>query len=411
MKTEVLLAIENEPWELDMGKAISEHPKLKIARRCVDVTEILTMLEVSTYELVIISSELINLDLEIITKIRTRGSTPIGVFNEGDFLKSDFLRSLGLTTILEFSSYQPQKFLGELILSLTQAVNDFETSDNTQIIPGLICIWGTDGAPGRTSISIDIASALHGSNKPTLLIDADAQAPSIGTSLGISEEVSGISSAIHLAQSGKLDHQTIEDCLSFDKQKLPILTGITKSSRWMELRNSAIKRVLEVASKKYVHQIIDLSSPLPDQRDSSFPEFDSLTRFGHLPQLLRLCETLILVVKANPLGVIRAADLLSQQELVDFEKVKIVVNQVDTMAFHKSGERLISEVLTRFVPANRIYFHKHFPEIYAKAWLSGVSGYSLLKADTGLSELIGGIDSRRRIVNKTIDGEVTKFVA
>jgi hypothetical protein len=59
---------------------------------------------------------------------------------------------------------------------------------------------------------------------------------------------------------------------------------------------------------------------------------------------------------------------------------------------------LIEDVLHRFVPAHRIWYHQAFNEEYAKAWLKGVSGYSLLKGESDLDSIFDELKSQE--VNK-----------
>jgi MinD-like ATPase involved in chromosome partitioning or flagellar assembly len=411
MKTEVLLAINDSEWELEMGRAISESPYLKISRRCVDLSEVLTMLEIDNHQAVIFSSELPGLDLAAIARVKEKNCLVIGVFKEGEFGQAEFLSEIEVGQVISFTPNSNTVFLNNLIFCLNQFLSIATTEINQATIPGLIAVWGAEGAPGRTSLAIDLATRLNGSDSPSLLIDADVQAPSIGASLGIAEEFSGISAALHLAQSGKLNQNTLAECLKRDLKELAVLTGILNPNRWIEMRSGGLEKLLKLASGEYTHQIIDINASLPDQRDSNFPEFDSTVRFGHLKTIFRLAEKIIFVAKASPLGIIRTAEILQNQNLFEAEKLLVVVNQVNHYAFSKYGTKLIEDVLHRFVPAHRIWYHQAFNEEYAQAWLKGVSGYSLVKGESGLESIFDELKSTGFNKIQSFEAKISKPAA
>lgn len=411
MITEILIAIDENPWELKMGRAISDSNLLKIARRCVDLAEVLTMLEVGRYQAVILSSELPGLDLEVIEKIKNKGTLAIGVFDESDIDKVDFLSELGLSAVLGFFSDNSESFINNLIFYLNKDANEENIQQREESVPGLIAVWGTEGAPGRSSFAIDLAFYLNQKFKRCLLIDADAQAPAIGASLGITEEISGLSAAIHLAQKGKLTKESLEECIDLSRDKVPVLTGIARPSRWMELRGSGLEKVLKFTSKNFIFQVIDTNATFPDEKDSKYPEFDSTVRFGHLLPIFKLAEQIIFVVKATPLGIIRAAELLGNQNNLAIEKFSVVVNQLDELNFNKEAAKLIYDVLQRFIPKNKIWFHKNHPQAYAEAWLKGTSGYSLIKSDRDLVDFFDQFSSTRALNFEEKGTRKSKFVA
>ena len=411
MKTEILLAIDDKNWELEMGRAISESALIKIARRCVDLSEVLTMIEVGTYQAVIISSELSGLDLEAISKIKNSGTLVIGVFNESEFEKADYMSALGFNSILSYSINNAEVYLNNLIFLLNQNLQGEEDPNNNSKIPGLIVVWGTDGAPGRSSLAIDLASYLNKKFKSCLLIDADAQAPSLGMSLGISEEISGLSAALHLAQKGKLTDESFSDCLDLNRERISVLTGILRANRWIELRGSSFERVLEFASKKFLFQVVDTNATLPDEMDTNYPEFDSTHRFGHLVTLFKKAEKIIFVVKATPLGIIRAAEVLGNQNFIDTRQFTVIVNQIDELYFKRDATNLIYNVLERFVPKNQIWFNKSHPQAYAQAWLEGSSGHSLVKGQVDLNIFFEQFTRDRDLHIKQSMVRKSKFVA
>jgi MinD-like ATPase involved in chromosome partitioning or flagellar assembly len=396
MKTEILLAINDSQWELALGRTIAESSTLKIGRRCVDITEVLTMLEVNEFKICVISSDVQHLDYEVLADIQAKDCLAVGVFSDGDLVKANQLAQLGFEKIIAFSQNDPDSFLNNLLVCVSEkfGLSNGEAT-KTGDTPGLIAVWGTAGSPGRTSLAIDIAATLDQPARPCLLIDADVQAPAIAASLGISEEISGISAAIHQAQIGKLNHESLLDCIRRDKNNLAVLTGILNPDRWIEVRINGLTKVLNFSSQYFAHQIVDLSANLPDTKDASYREFESNLKFGHTSGVLQIAEKVIFVINGNPLGVIRAAEILQNQITFSPEKLLIVVNKVNNYSFGKSGTKLIENVLHRFIAANKIWFHPESLEAYAKAWLKGTSGYTFMKDKSGLESIFTQFAARR----------------
>ncbi|MGA1449995.1 MAG: hypothetical protein ACO4AN_05020, partial [Candidatus Nanopelagicales bacterium] len=101
--------------------------------------------------------------------------------------------------------------------------------------------------------------------------------------------------------------------------------------------------------------------------------------------------------KATPFGIIRAAEVLGNQNLLDLRKCTVIVNQFDDLNFKRDDRDLIYKVLQIFVSKNQIWFHKSHPNAYAQGWLKGSSGYSLIKGETELTEYFESFVTQREI--------------
>ena len=166
----------------------------------------------------------------------------------------EILKNFGVLNNFAINTSESNKSLKALIsqLSNISEIDKFssELEELTQI-PGLISVWGINGSPGRTSTAINLSFSLANKNSPTLLIDLDAVAPSVASSLGIVSEVPGISSVIHDALKGRLNIQSFEKNVIEVDSGLHVLTGITNPKRWPELRTEGLIQVLKPVS--YTH--------------------------------------------------------------------------------------------------------------------------------------------------------------
>lgn len=172
-------------------------------------------------------------------------------------------------------------------------------------------------------------------------------------------------------------------------------TGILKPDRWIEVRVNGLVRLMSFAGEQFAHQVIDLGAGLPDTKDATYREFESSLKFGHIKSVLQLAEKVVFVVKANPLGIIRAAEILQNQDIFSADKLLVVVNGTNDYSFGKNGTKLIEDVLHRFIPANKIWYHPEGLNAYSKAWLKGASGYSLMSDKCKIESLFSHFSSRR----------------
>jgi len=98
-----------------------------------------------------------------------------------------------------------------------------------------IAVWGAHGAPGRTTLAIEIAAELARGASHTVLVDADAHAPSLALALGIADEGPGFAAACRQAGLGALDEAELARIslpVSTGSDQIDVLTGINRPGRW-----------------------------------------------------------------------------------------------------------------------------------------------------------------------------------
>ena len=207
MKTEIILGLNDNAWQLELISNLNEQSNVIIKRRCVDAIDLISSIQTSNSITVVISADFSLLNLETIKHINQNNVKVIGVYLTDELDQYEKLKNLGLkfTQGINFRDVES---------SAMQLMNLIETKEETKslelTIPGLISIWGNHGAPGRTTVAINIAYCLAKANQPTLIVDLDAVAPSISSSLSIVSEIPGISSTIHDAMYGKLSKSNFD---------------------------------------------------------------------------------------------------------------------------------------------------------------------------------------------------------
>jgi len=188
VKINILLALTNETWQLEVMSNINEQNQLKIKRRCVDSIDLMSAIHLGLANKIVVSADFPNLNIETIAKAKKLGCEIYGIYLQDDLESAEKLNNMGVFTNFAINASNNNKSLKALISQLSNIteVDKFSSGLAELIqIPGLISVWGINGSPGRTTTAINRAFSLANKNSPTLLIDLDAVAPSVAASLGI----------------------------------------------------------------------------------------------------------------------------------------------------------------------------------------------------------------------------------
>ena len=72
-------------------------------------------------------------------------------------------------------------------------------------------VWGPTGAPGRTTVAVNLAAEHAVAGRNTLLVDLDTYGPAVGVHLGLTEESAGVARAVRRADHGRLGAADLAD--------------------------------------------------------------------------------------------------------------------------------------------------------------------------------------------------------
>jgi len=134
-------------------------------------------------------------------------------------------------------------------------------------IPGkVITVWGPHGSPGRTLLCLTLAEELAKNNSKVMLIDADANAPSIAQCLSIPQDTSGLLGALRAA---RVDSVTIEALLVHSLQvtkndsAFSVLIGCQSPESLSKGTHDEFSRLLLLLRDAGWVVIVDIDSRLP----------------------------------------------------------------------------------------------------------------------------------------------------
>jgi len=372
--------------------ALNDNSQIKIRRRCVDSVDLMSAIHLGLANKVVISAGFENLNSTTISGAKKLGCDVYGIYLENDIDSLEKLVGVGVNSNFAIDETDVEKSLKGLINLLLNVseIDKFsnELEDLSQV-PGLVCVWGTNGSPGRSSVAINLSFSLASKNFPTLLVDLDAIVPSLAPALGLVSEVPGVSSLVHDALKGRLSQESIEKNVIEVNPGLHVLTGISNPKRWPELRTEGLIQVLKLCSQMYANIICDLSAVLPESTDSSLNDVDIFRRFDHIPKVLEISSRNIFVLSATPLSLIRASEALEALHEINKSEPLIILNKVNEINLGQKYESTVEAILGRWVNSGSIYRIPDRPEIFAESWMRAESVQDL--GDKQLNEIFDEI--------------------
>ena len=161
----------------------------------------------------------------------------------------------------------------------------------------LLAVWGTAGAPGATTLAIGLSLELAKS-RPTLLIDADFLAPSVGELLGVSHDSPGLLGAMRVARNDNPPWDSIRACAAPARHNasLHVMSGIRPGSLG-RLEAAGVSTLIDSALSSGVTVVVDLKCALGDSEPT--PERTATEA------ILRKAQHLLWVGTGTDLGVSR----------------------------------------------------------------------------------------------------------
>lgn len=244
----------------------------------------------------------------------------------------------------------------------------------------ITAVWGPAGAPGRTTVAINLAAELAAAGSSVLLIDADTYGASISASLGLLDESAGLAQACRIADLGGFTAAAlgrVAVSVAIKGGRLRVLTGITRPDRWPELRPAALAQVLEAARSLVDVTIVDCGFCLEADEELSF---DTLAprRNGAALRCLEVADSVIAVGGADAIGVPRMVKALAElSDAVPTAAPRVVFNKVRPAAVGRAPETQLREAWERFGPSSGIA--AFLPMDHAAADQALLAGTALLE--------------------------------
>ena len=371
MSVPVLTAVTGARWETDLVSALEHSPiPLSVVRRCVDLPDLLAAAHSGQARAVVLSADLRRLDRDAVTRLKATGVAVIGVVTPGDLPATERLNHLGvhqvvpadatpemLAAAVETALEDPQPGIDDARQMFADPLADIPPMTARDTLLGLgggdvgtgklVAVWGPTGAPGRTTLAVNLATELAELHVGTLLADADVYGGVVAQALGLLEEAPGLAAACRSANNGVLDQVALTRHARQLSPDLLVLTGIVRPDRWTELRASALEIVWTTVRTLAAVAVVDLGFCLEADEEITF-DTAAPRRNGATLVTLEQADTVVAVGSADPIGLQRLVRGLAQlhDTLPDVKPV-VVVNGVRRAPVGGSPDKQIRTALLR----------------------------------------------------------------
>jgi MinD-like ATPase involved in chromosome partitioning or flagellar assembly len=370
MTVGVLTAITGS-WEAPLVAGLDGAERVRVVRRCADLTELLSAAATGTAVAVVLSADLPRLDRQSVAHLGDLGIAVVGLAAPGDDAAAARLHNLGIHRVVPADS-SPDELAGQLSLAVLEVtrpataagrpgigdppVAGAGTSGGDPAAHGtrrsrglVVTVWGPVGAPGRTTLAVTLATELAAAGHQVLLADADTYGAGIAQSLGMLDESAGIAAAARAANTGGLDGVRLASLAPVATRRLRVLTGLPQARRWPELHSAALEAVWECAREVADWTVIDAGFGLESDEELMF-DLAAPRRNAATLSAIAAADAMIAVGAGEPIGLARL--LSGVRDLAEVvppgRPVTVVVNRVRDAAVGGVADQRVRAAVERY---------------------------------------------------------------
>ena len=223
----------------------------------------------------------------------------------------------------------------------------------------LIAVWGPHGAPGRSTLAVQLAALLAAPDRGVALVDADTHAPALALMLGLTDDGPGIAAACRRAELGLLDGAELSRLSSPVESSggiVDVLVGINRPTRWPELSATRLQAALDACRTWSAVTVVDVAASL-EADEEIISDLDGPRRNAATLTALRSADRIVAVAAADPLGIARFVRGYAElrAEIGDVP-VTVAVNKVRPGPLGIDARGQIRRALDRFSGIRDVHF-------------------------------------------------------
>ncbi|AZS47630.1 P-loop NTPase [Microbacterium oxydans] len=223
----------------------------------------------------------------------------------------------------------------------------------------VIAVWGPHGAPGRSTLAIQLAVELSRRGRRTALVDTDTVAPALALLLGLSDDAPGVAAACRRAERGALDSAELTrlaTTVATGGGDIEVLPGINRPSRWPELSSIRLRATLGACREWSEETIVDVAAAFDADEEVTY-DLAGPRRHAATTASLNEADLIIAVASADPLGISRfVREHAELRRLTAPTPVVVVVNQVRPGPLGIDARGQVRRTLERFAGITDVVF-------------------------------------------------------
>ncbi|ASK64906.1 pilus assembly protein CpaE [Brachybacterium avium] len=339
----VLCASGGDEVRIVHDLATDRHPAARVVRRCADLAETLAVTAAGIGDVVLIDVTVRGLGRDVLSAL-LRDAAVVGMrptdAPEGTALGLRHVVPAG-APVEEILTAIEAAVLGE------QADTEAWVQEAQVAEPGaggrLVAVWGPAGAPGRSTIAVNLAAEAAAAGRETILVDADTYGPAQSQMLGVLDEAPGLVAAARAHDRDTLDEETMESLLPQVQPRLRLLSGIGVPGRWAELRRTTLDGVWGALAGRGDLVIVDVASVLEEDEELSY-DTAAPQRNAAAISALEAADAVIAVVAADPVSITRLLRDQARLEELGVTDLHVIVNRVGAPV---PGDRLRELITSR----------------------------------------------------------------
>ncbi|OJV82091.1 MAG: hypothetical protein BGO37_03535 [Cellulomonas sp. 73-92] len=352
MPVGVLCAVQGAA-EAALVQAVEGDGRLAVTRRCADVVELLAAAEAGLGRLALVSAELDGLDRDAVAALHHAGLRVVCVADQDRPWLTDRLAACGADLVVpppgDPGAARDVVGRAGALLDAPDRVPDRVTGPVAPARRGrLVAVWGPTGAPGRTTLAVNLAAEIAALGRSSLLVDADTYGGAVAQVIGLLDEAPGIAAAARAAAAGTLDVAALARLAPVASQGLRVLTGIARADRWPELPATALDALWAVARSLVDLTVVDTGFGLERDEvlsyDTRAPQRNAATLSA-----LAAADVVVAVGAGDPVGVARLVRGLADLADLGLEGARlVVVNRLRAAATGPDPHRAVADALARY---------------------------------------------------------------
>jgi MinD-like ATPase involved in chromosome partitioning or flagellar assembly len=372
MKLRLLTAGGGATWEVALAQACQNGgAAAEVVQRCYDLADLLAAAAAGQAQVALIDEGTRWLDREAVAQLQGASVQVIGVAGTGDEDAERRLRMLGINHVARTTASPLE--LTELAAAAVQddpppgladlgqgAGLGFDAGEPEQLPAAnrLAVVWGPTGAPGRTTVAVNLAFEAASLDVETLLVDADTYGSAVTQTLGFLDDYEGLTATARLVSRGELDAPRLWGMTRRASTHGPrVLPGLPRPELWTELAPSTWDSMLELFKVTFPLTVVDVAFCLEEDEELSFDQVrfrrNAVTRLA-----LQQADVVVAVARGDPVGLhhfIRAYHDLRELG-IGADRIRVVVNQVREGMFSGNPFEEIRLAMGRYLGVEPLAF-------------------------------------------------------
>jgi len=322
---------------------------VRVVRRCADLAETAAVVGAGIGQAVLLDLSVRGLGRDVLAGLLEHVAV-IGLRAE----TASEQTSLGLRQVVDAGAP-----IEEILAAISAAVDGEETAEPWMQDPVLddapeggrmVVVWGPAGAPGRSTLALNLAAEAARAGRDTVLVDADTYGPALGQLLGVLDESPGIVAACRAFDRDTLDTRTLDALLPVVQPRLRLLSGIGVPSRWAELGRSSLDGLWRALSRRGELVIVDVAAPLEEDEELSY-DTAAPQRNGAALTALQRADAVIATATADPVSLTRLLREHDRLRDLGVRELHVVVNRMGSPV---PGDR-VKELLGTRMPMSSLH--------------------------------------------------------